>query len=81
MPLKRWQVANSLWRLTLSEWNSRKEQELSDMARRVQHPEDYPNGLVCDSCGGELYDTLQQMSPGRMRVKCRGCGFKGERQE
>lgn len=42
-----------------------------------------PNGLACDFCGGELWDSapmrLLTSYPPRLEVHCPGCGWKGTR--
>jgi predicted RNA-binding Zn-ribbon protein involved in translation (DUF1610 family) len=68
---------------TLSTWNHERERELAKIIHQSQYPEQYSNGLACDKCGGDLYDTNRQASgtPVRIIVKCKDCGFKGERYE
>lgn len=68
---------------TLESWNTYRREYWEAAADRFQHPEKYINGLVCQKCGGYLYDTLQQTksSPTMLRVKCQLCDFKGDRYE
>ena len=41
------------------------------------------NGIDCNSCGEELYDTYPgltcKLQPPQTDVHCGGCGFKGHR--
>lgn len=72
--------------LPFDQWNCEQQAAWDDRKRKAAHPEEFPNGLICPRDGGKLYDTGQTFlpdwgSPGKMRVKCMTCDFKGERLE
>lgn len=68
---------------SLREWNTAREAYWVACQRRIWHPEEFPNGLVCPRCDGGLYDTghMTNTSPPKLRVKCQLCEFKGDRYE
>ncbi len=69
--------------VTLREWNERRERELAEAREQLVDPARFPNGLTCDECGDNLYDTNQQLqgTPVRLVVKCQHCAYKGARYE
>lgn len=70
---------------SLDQWNCDQQTNWDAILRRGQHPEEFPNGLICPLDGGKLYDTGQMFMgpPNRLRVKCMNpdCKFRGERLE
>lgn len=68
--------------MKLSQWNQERHQYWEEVRRKVTAPETVPNGLLCDICGGSMFDTGQtEGRPVRMRVKCIGCGLLDYRLE
>jgi hypothetical protein len=65
----------------LADWNAQRRAFWEDAKARHMYPELFPNGLLCDACGGKLFDTMQTMSesPIIYRVKCLNCGQRSER--
>jgi hypothetical protein len=68
---------------SLEAWNDLRRQAWADKLRKVTHPEEFSNGLVCPECAGDLYDTGRVFPgpPSRMVVKCKKCKFRGEKIE
>jgi hypothetical protein len=68
---------------TLADWNHDRRQYWQGVRDKVMRPEAFWNGLHCDACGGQLYDTGQTKIgvPVEMRVKCMTCGSAGYRLE
>jgi hypothetical protein len=70
---------------SFDQWNCEQQDAWDAKLRKVQHPEEFPNGLICPVDGGRLYDTGQMFigPPNRLRVKCMNadCKFRGERLE
>jgi hypothetical protein len=72
----------------LEAWNVDQQEAWDEKIQRGNHPEQFPNGLICPKDGGRLYDTGQKFlptsgSPAKLRVKCQNkdCNFRGERLE
>lgn len=67
----------------LDQWNCEQQSSWDDRLKAFAQPELFPNGLICPSCCGSLYDTGQTFKgpPIKLRVKCMtpGCTFRGER--
>lgn len=69
---------------SLEWWNQYRKAYWDATLKRNHEPQHFPNGLHCPDCGGNLYDTMQQMTmhpPIELRVKCSNCKFKGIRYE
>ena len=70
---------------SLDQWNCEQQAIWDERVDKIQHPERYPNGLICPLDGGKLYDTMQKYlgPPPLWRVKCMNpdCTFVGKRIE
>ena len=69
--------------MRLDDWNREHKAYWDAVRDRHNNPQNYPNGLTCPKCDGNLYDTLQvaSVSPTMLRVRCTFCQFSGERYE
>ena len=60
---------------TLADWNASRQRAWDEKLRKSRHPEQFPNGIECPLCQGNLYDThqVQEGPPDRIKVKCADC--------
>jgi predicted RNA-binding Zn-ribbon protein involved in translation (DUF1610 family) len=68
---------------SLADWNEAQKFRWDQLRDKILHPENHGNGFECPECLGELHDTGQALStkPTILRVKCKHCGYRGQRYE